>query len=71
MDESKTIHQWINDGLTKKNATVKDLLLAVDWILSFETDDKDEAQKCLNAAVFLLREVNRLEKAGKWVLNDK
>lgn len=61
--ETLTTYEWINNKeIRAKRVTKNDLEFALDWLGSYETDEKEVAQSLTNAMAFLLKEINRREK---------
>ena len=60
--ETLTTYEWINSKEVKaKRVSKDDLAFALDWLGSYETDEKEVAQSLTNALAFLLKEINRRE----------
>jgi len=56
-----TISDWIDQDLSYHSATADDLALAVDWLLSYETDNKAVAEQLYAAATFVVKAANRIK----------
>jgi hypothetical protein len=56
-----TINDWIDQDLTYHNATADDLALALEWLLSYETNNKAVAEQLYAAATLLAKTANKMQ----------